>query len=85
MGDPIQPSLIIIAYLLFVYYGPKWMANRKPFDIQPVLVVYNFSMVIFCAYIVGQVSITYTLYIHLNQRITAYQATQKNVMSCGPL
>lgn len=54
MSDPIIPTLIIIAYLLFVYYGPKWMENRKPLHLQKVLVVYNFSMVIVSAYIVQE-------------------------------
>lgn len=55
MSDPIQPTLIIIAYLLFVYYGPKWMEKRNPMRLQEILVVYNFSMVLFSAYILHEV------------------------------
>lgn len=54
MSDPIKPTLLIIAYLLFVYYGPKWMEHRKPIRLQKVIVIYNFSMVIFSAYILHE-------------------------------
>ncbi|KAL4238733.1 Elongation of very long chain fatty acids protein 7 [Mactra antiquata] len=54
MNDPIQPSLFIIVYILFVRFGPKWMANRKPFEIKPLLASYSFAMSIFSAYIVHE-------------------------------
>ncbi|KAL1453792.1 hypothetical protein WDU94_010105 [Cyamophila willieti] len=48
---------IVVAYLFFVlYWGPKWMANKKPFQIKNIILVYNFVQTICNAYIVSYVS-----------------------------
>lgn len=48
MRNPLPGLTIIIAYLYFVLKaGPRWMANRKPFQMNKLLIVYNFLQVIF--------------------------------------
>ncbi|XP_074602326.1 very long chain fatty acid elongase 7-like [Brevipalpus obovatus] len=43
---------LIGLYLLFVkHFGPQWMRDRKPFDLKPLMVVYNVTMVIVSAYL----------------------------------
>ncbi|XP_006823386.1 very long chain fatty acid elongase 7-like [Saccoglossus kowalevskii] len=40
------PSWIIVGlYLLFVWRGPIWMEKRKPFEINNILIVFNFFMI----------------------------------------
>ncbi|KAG5672920.1 hypothetical protein PVAND_003008 [Polypedilum vanderplanki] len=40
--------LILVSYLYFcLYAGPKYMKNRKPFQLKNTLIVYNFIQVIF--------------------------------------
>ncbi|XP_017304753.1 elongation of very long chain fatty acids protein 4-like [Diaphorina citri] len=42
---------IVAGYLVFVLYaGPKWMANRKPFDIKYILLVYNLAQTLINLY-----------------------------------
>ncbi|XP_030061389.1 very long chain fatty acid elongase 1 [Microcaecilia unicolor] len=53
MQSPLLPTCILLGYVIFVLYlGPWFMAGRKPFDLKPVMVLYNFSMVTLSAYIV---------------------------------
>ncbi|XP_069698800.1 very long chain fatty acid elongase 1-like [Periplaneta americana] len=47
MGSPMFPIMIVGIYLYFVLkLGPQMMASRKPFDLKPLLIAYNFTMVI---------------------------------------
>uniref|UniRef100_A0A672QEJ9 Elongation of very long chain fatty acids protein n=1 Tax=Sinocyclocheilus grahami TaxID=75366 RepID=A0A672QEJ9_SINGR len=53
MQSPIQMTFILLGYVILVLYvGPRYMANRKPFHLNTAMIVYNFSMVAFNAYIV---------------------------------
>ncbi|XP_040263757.1 elongation of very long chain fatty acids protein 1 [Bufo bufo] len=53
MHSPFLPASILLGYVYFVLsLGPRLMANRKPFDLKPLMVVYNFSLVAVSAYIV---------------------------------
>ncbi|XP_052469977.1 elongation of very long chain fatty acids protein 1-like [Carassius gibelio] len=53
MQSPIQMTVILLGYVIFVLYvGPRCMANRNPFRLNTAMIVYNFSMVAFNAYIV---------------------------------
>ncbi|KAL2101701.1 hypothetical protein ACEWY4_003462 [Coilia grayii] len=53
MQSPIQMTLLLLGYVFFVLYvGPRFMANRKPFHLNTAMIVYNFSMVAFNAFIV---------------------------------
>lgn len=56
MNPPWVPFAMVGAYLYFVLsLGPKLMANRKPFDLRRMLLVYNLLQVavnIYVAYTV---------------------------------
>ncbi|XP_040195632.1 elongation of very long chain fatty acids protein 7 isoform X2 [Rana temporaria] len=53
MSSPILQTTIILAYIYFVSsLGPRLMENRKPFDLNRIMAVYNFVMVIFSLYMV---------------------------------
>ncbi|XP_029474845.1 elongation of very long chain fatty acids protein 1 [Rhinatrema bivittatum] len=53
MQSPLLPTSILLAYVSFVLYlGPWLMSSRKPFDLKPLMVLYNFSMVALSSYIV---------------------------------
>lgn len=43
----IGPIFFTVVYLIFVYLGPKWMANRKEFQIKPYIFTYNLYQCIF--------------------------------------
>uniref|UniRef100_A0A672L7D1 Elongation of very long chain fatty acids protein n=1 Tax=Sinocyclocheilus grahami TaxID=75366 RepID=A0A672L7D1_SINGR len=58
MGSPVSMSAILLAYLFFALYaGPKFMANRKPFQLKEAMIIYNLSLVGLSAYIVYEVSV----------------------------
>ncbi|XP_037942403.1 elongation of very long chain fatty acids protein 7 [Teleopsis dalmanni] len=47
VGSPFPPLAIIAVYLLFVlHYGPKWMENRKPYELKNVMRIYNAIQVV---------------------------------------
>ena len=50
---------ICIGYIVLCYIGPKLMANRKPFELRAVLVVYNLFMVLLSMYMFKEVSCIY--------------------------
>lgn len=53
MESPVNMSAILLGYLFFVLYaGPKFMANRKPFQLKEAMIVYNLSLVALSVYIV---------------------------------
>ncbi|XP_066548655.1 elongation of very long chain fatty acids protein 1a isoform X2 [Amia ocellicauda] len=53
MQTPVHMTLILLTYVFFVLYlGPRIMANRKPFQLKWAMIVYNFSMVALCSFIV---------------------------------
>jgi elongation of very long chain fatty acids protein 4 len=52
MQSPLPTIALIIVYLTIVNIGPRLMKNRKPFDLKPILVVYNLFLVGLSAYIV---------------------------------
>jgi len=51
MDSPLPSALICLGYLIVVYLGPKFMANRPAFNIREVLLVYNFAMVALSGYL----------------------------------
>uniref|UniRef100_A0A1I8J4D0 Elongation of very long chain fatty acids protein n=1 Tax=Macrostomum lignano TaxID=282301 RepID=A0A1I8J4D0_9PLAT len=52
MDSPVPPALLSILYVVLVLAGMRWMKGRNPFDIRPLMVVYNLSMVVFSAWLV---------------------------------
>ena len=54
MGSPYPLLNIFAMYLMIVkYVGPKFMQNRKPFDLNNFTRIYNLYQVISCIYIVS--------------------------------
>jgi len=52
MQNPAMVLSIILLYLVFVQFiGPKWMKNRKPFELQKTMVVYSFTLAIANAWV----------------------------------
>ncbi|CAD5120284.1 DgyrCDS8860 [Dimorphilus gyrociliatus] len=52
MDSPWLSLSICILYVIFVQViGPKLMANREPFKLKELMIVYNFAMVILSGYI----------------------------------
>lgn len=48
MDSPFPTLIMVITYLYIVtYLGPKVMANRKPFKLNNILVLYNAGQVVF--------------------------------------
>lgn len=51
-GGPWLVSLFVGSYLYFVLrLGPRLMENKQPYDLKPLIRLYNFGMVIFNAYL----------------------------------
>nr|CAB3242258.1 elongation of very long chain fatty acids protein 7-like [Phallusia mammillata] len=50
--DSLVPNTVsIVAYLFIVLYaGPRFMRDRKPFDLKYVMILYNLFMVLFSAW-----------------------------------
>ncbi|XP_062555780.1 elongation of very long chain fatty acids protein AAEL008004-like [Armigeres subalbatus] len=47
MNPPWVPVGIVAVYLYFVLkLGPRWMANRKPFDLKKLILIYNILQVL---------------------------------------
>lgn len=64
MQSPVQMTTILLAYVIFaVYFGPRLMANRKPFNLSGAMVIYNFCMVLLNAYIVFEVRTFFCLFV----------------------
>ncbi|XP_045493641.1 elongation of very long chain fatty acids protein AAEL008004 isoform X2 [Colias croceus] len=48
MSSPFPTLIICLSYVYLVkVIGPKFMENRKPYELQNLLIIYNFSQVIF--------------------------------------
>ncbi|XP_033864727.1 elongation of very long chain fatty acids protein 1-like [Acipenser ruthenus] len=53
MQSPTLMTSILVGYVIFVLkVGPRFMANRKPYDLKGVMVAYNFFLVAFSIFIV---------------------------------
>ena len=58
--SPWPTIALCLAYVAMCYLGPKVMANRPAFDLKPLLVAYNFTMVVVSGYICVEVCIMYS-------------------------
>lgn len=47
---------IVVGYLVFVKVGPHYMQNKKPMDLNIVMKIYNFCMILLNFYIAYEVS-----------------------------
>lgn len=63
MFSPI-PTVAMVAFYLYVviFLGPRVMANRKPFKLNNVLIVYNAAQVVFSLTMLWEVS-NYSVYL----------------------
>ena len=52
---------MVVLYLLMVKHGPAFMEKRKPLSLTPLLVIYNFALVILSGYVFYEVSPRTTL------------------------
>lgn len=53
ISSPVPGLTILGVYLYFVStWGPRYMANRKPFKLERTLIVYNFIQVLLSVYLV---------------------------------
>ena len=51
------PTLVLCgAYLTMCYWGPRVMAAREPFQLRPLIILYNLAMVLLSAYMCYEVS-----------------------------
>lgn len=58
IASPVPGITILGTYLYFVLsWGPKYMANRKPFKLERLLIVYNLIQVLVSLYIFIEVSL----------------------------
>jgi hypothetical protein len=63
MSSPLPVLTILGIYLYFVLkLGPQLMANRKAFNLQKILVAYNFYQVLFSLWLCTMVSIVHRLF-----------------------
>ncbi|XP_017890687.1 elongation of very long chain fatty acids protein AAEL008004-like isoform X3 [Ceratina calcarata] len=52
MSSPFPTLFICLSYVYVVkVLGPKWMENRKPFQLQNALIMYNLFQIIFSAWL----------------------------------
>jgi len=56
MLDSFWPTLLLVAAYLFIVkiWGPRFMENRPPYNINTFLIYYNACQVVFSAYIFVQ-------------------------------
>lgn len=53
IGNPIPLVVICVLYVFVVkVWGPKWMADKKPFELRGLMVAYNFILVVLNAFFV---------------------------------
>ncbi|KAK2154879.1 hypothetical protein LSH36_255g04065 [Paralvinella palmiformis] len=54
MSDPWRMMSIVIGYLVFVMVAPRYMANRKPYQLRLALMCYNFGLVLLSCYVLRE-------------------------------
>ena len=56
MESPLPTFLLCASYVFIVkVWGPRFMRDRKPYEIKPFLIVYNLAQVVFSTYIFVEV------------------------------
>lgn len=56
MQSPFPTWGLIILYISFVIYAPRFMKNREPFEMKPLLFVFNAAIVVLYVYLTKEVS-----------------------------
>lgn len=58
MSNPFTIIALLTVYLCFILkWGPNYMKNRKPFNLNKLIIVYNILQIVACARLVIQVNI----------------------------
>ncbi len=52
---PVYVWALTILYLLFVWLGPKYMRNRPAYNLQAIMIIYNFGLVALSIYMFVEV------------------------------
>ena len=55
MDTPTTTALITVLYLLIVYYGPRVMRDKQPFQLKNVLHIYNLTTCLLSGYLFYEV------------------------------
>lgn len=64
ISSPLPGLSIIAVYLYFTLsWGPRYMANRKPFQLERILIVYNFIQVIISTWIFYEVGVGFWVFL----------------------
>lgn len=66
MANPFPMFGILAVYLYFILkWGPAFMKNRKPFNLNKIIIAYNIIQIVACARLVVQVNPFYIIQIFL--------------------
>lgn len=58
MSSPIPTVAMVVVYLyVVIFLGPRVMANRKPFKLNGILVIYNAAQVVFSLVMLWEVGL----------------------------
>ena len=55
MQSPLPTLSLILLYFLFVRFGSRFMKNREPFEMKPLLFVFNSAIVVLYVYLTKEV------------------------------
>lgn len=50
LRTPEPMAIVVVLYLLFVFIAPRIMERRAPFDLKPLILIYNFALVFISGY-----------------------------------
>lgn len=57
MSSPLKPIAVMVAYFYFVKnIGPRFMANRRPFELKFAIRLYNIVQILLNAFLFKEVS-----------------------------
>ena len=83
-----SPIAAVLCYLLFIYLGPKFMANRKPFQLSFILMLYNAAMTILNLYMcveVRPIPIVYNVLLSISHNYFQDDfGSHRNIPKCFP-
>ncbi|XP_033111355.1 elongation of very long chain fatty acids protein 7-like [Anneissia japonica] len=54
MSSPLPGTVMVVAYLFAVWIGPRLMANKQPYSLKNILLVYNMAMVVLSGYLLHE-------------------------------
>uniref|UniRef100_A0A1B6CJX8 Elongation of very long chain fatty acids protein n=1 Tax=Clastoptera arizonana TaxID=38151 RepID=A0A1B6CJX8_9HEMI len=75
MGSPFPTTFLAIFYLLVIYkIGPTFMKNRKPFNINKLLIFYNIAQIMFNGFLLTMA--LYHLYIPMRYNLLCQEVEQ---------